>query len=123
MTTNEKIIAWFANCGVFLATTIGILVLITWDRRHASVSPTVHQTKSVGNVSVMIADPIEPTPAVMTTEQLADEIGCNADTVRRRYADGRLFGYEKLSRDAWVRVGHGSCMIQAFDVHDSGLGI
>ena len=125
MNAREKMIVSVAGGGIFIAIGIGLIVTTVGlsSLGNRLRTPPITQSQSVGNVSVTIHEPIEATPAVMTTEQLAAEIGCNADTVRRRYADGRLYGFEKLDRDAWVRLGYGSCMVRAFDVHEPELGI
>lgn len=124
MTTTDKAVSHALGSGVIGCSVLGLicaLVLRTHTSGTVASSPAIDA--QIGTVSVIVGDANEQPPAVMTTEQLADELDCNADTVRRRYADGRLYGFEKLDRDAWVRLGHGACMFRGWDVHDSGLGI
>ena len=52
----------------------------------------------------VIVTGLEPPPRpIVSTEELADELGINADTVRRRAAAGTLVGFTKTGRDQWQR--------------------
>ncbi|WP_372897415.1 hypothetical protein [Stieleria sp.] len=126
MSRADKAVSVALGSGVIGCSVLGLicaLILLTHKNTGGSVASSPAIDAQIGTVSVIVGDANEQPPAVMTTEQLADELDVNADTVRRRYADGRLYGFEKLDRDAWVRLGHGACMFRAFDVRDSGLGI
>ena len=65
---------------------------------YGATAPPVIQASIVQDASMNRAR----LPDVLTTEQLASLLGCNADTVRRRAENGKLFGYRKLDRNAWV---------------------
>jgi len=126
MAKADRVVSHALGSGVVGLSIIGIacvLVLHTHRRGNdqATASPAIDS--QIGTVSVIVGDNNDPPPAVLTTEQLADELDVNADTVRRRYASDRLYGFEKLDRDAWVRIGHGACMLRACDVHGSDMGI
>jgi len=126
VTKSERVVAIASSCGVIGSAILGLacaLMLLTHRGDAGSLAASPAIDSQIGTVSVIVGDNNKPPPAVLTTEQLADEIGVNADTVRRRYASDRLFGFEKLDRDAWVRIGHGACMLRACDVHASDMGI
>lgn len=114
MTATESRIAWIAGVGVFVAVAIGLLcttISLSHRLRDTAVplaaSPAVRAT--MGNVTVRINDQTaKPLPSVLTTEQVADELEVNADTIRRRESTGGLVGYAKKDRNTWVRVVHDS---------------
>lgn len=109
MTTNEKIAVWASGVGLVVAIAIGLIVATTLrlsDRQGMNVATTPPRVEAkMGNVSVSINDQTSQEPPVLTTEQVADQLEVNADTVRRREASGGLVGYAKRGRNTWVRVG------------------
>ncbi len=79
-------------------------------------SPAVFQNSSSGSIA-----PQKPPKSVLTTEEVADELEVNADTVRRREKAGTLDGYQKIGENRWARLVHDSTLQRVRDRHESDV--
>ncbi len=63
-----------------------------------------HSIGSVGDVAGSVTIASEAPRRILTTAEVAAELGCNPDTVRRRHDAGTLEGWQSAGWNQWRRV-------------------